>query len=84
MVVCDTQAEIDYSWERLSAVPEAEQCGRLKDGFGVSWQVVPASMDEMLVNGSCEQVASVTQAFLQMKKFDIAALEEAFKGAPAR
>ncbi len=84
MVVCDTQAEIDHYWERLSAAPEAEQCGWLKDGFGVSWQVVPASMDEMLINGSREQVASVTQAFLQMKKFDLAALKEAYEGAPAR
>jgi predicted 3-demethylubiquinone-9 3-methyltransferase (glyoxalase superfamily) len=81
MVRCDSQEEIDYYWERLSAVPEAEQCGWLKDRFGVSWQVVPARMDEMMGKGSPEQIAAVTEAFLQMKKFDIATLEEVYQGA---
>lgn len=81
MVRCHTQEEIDYYWEKLSAVPEAEQCGWLKDQFGVSWQVVPTRMDEMMGQGSQEQIERVTQAFLQMKKFDIAALEEAYKGS---
>lgn len=84
MVVCDSQAEIDYYWEKLSAVPEAEQCGWLKDGFGVSWQVTPAGMDDMLREGTPEQVANVTQAFLQMKKFDVEALKMAYAGVPAR
>ena len=48
IVNCDTQAEIDDYWEKLSAVPEAEQCGWLKDKYGLSWQIVPAGMDEML------------------------------------
>jgi len=78
MVRCDSQEEIDYFWERLSAVPESEQCGWLKDKFGVSWQITPSRMDEMMREGSEEQVKRVTQAFLQMKKFDIAALERAF------
>lgn len=78
IVKCDTQAEIDYYWEKLSAVPEAEQCGWCKDKFGVSWQIAPASMDEMMQSGSKEQIARVTQAFLPMKKFDIAALQRAF------
>lgn len=78
IVKCETQAEIDYYWEKLSAVPEAEQCGWCKDKFGVSWQIVPAAMDEMMATGSQEQVARVTQAFLPMKKFDIAALQKAF------
>lgn len=69
---------IDYYWDKLSAVPEAEQCGWLKDKFGVSWQVVSSDLDEMMIHGTKEQVASVTQAFLKMKKFDIAALREAY------
>lgn len=80
MVKCDTQEEIDYYWEKLSAVPEAEQCGWLKDMYGVSWQIVPAEMDEMMGKGTKEQVDRVTQSFLQMKKFDIAKLKEAYEG----
>jgi predicted 3-demethylubiquinone-9 3-methyltransferase (glyoxalase superfamily) len=78
MVHCDTQEEIDYYWERLSADPAAEQCGWLKDKFGVSWQIVPTEMDVMMQNGSPEQVARVTQAFLPMKKFDLAELRRAY------
>lgn len=80
IVNCDTQAEIDYFWEKLSAVPEAEQCGWLKDAYGVSWQIVPSAMDAMMTKGTPEERARVTQAFLKMKKFDIAALERAFEG----
>jgi predicted 3-demethylubiquinone-9 3-methyltransferase (glyoxalase superfamily) len=80
VVNCDTQAEIDYFWEKLSAVPEAEQCGWLKDAYGVSWQIVPSTMDEMMTKGTAEQRARVTQAFLTMKKFDIVALERAYEG----
>lgn len=79
MLNCEDQAEIDYFWDKLSAVPESEQCGWLKDRFGVSWQVTPAILDELLGRGSPEQAARVTQAFLQMKKFDIAALERAYE-----
>ena len=78
MVHCETQQEIDDYWERLTADPNAEQCGWLKDRFGVSWQIVPTAMERMLSQGSREQVARVTEAFLQMKKFDLAKLEEAF------
>ncbi|MBY9078923.1 VOC family protein [Paenibacillus sp. HN-1] len=78
MVYCDTQDEIDYYWERLSAVPEAEQCGWLKDKYGVSWQVVPREMDKMMSKGTPEQIAAVTKAFLKMKKFDLAELKEAY------
>jgi predicted 3-demethylubiquinone-9 3-methyltransferase (glyoxalase superfamily) len=81
MVYCETQDEIDDYWEKLSADPEAEQCGWLKDRFGLSWQIVPARMDELLTSGTAEQVARVTQAFLPMKKLDIAALEAAYAGA---
>jgi predicted 3-demethylubiquinone-9 3-methyltransferase (glyoxalase superfamily) len=83
MVHCDTQDQIDHYWEKLSAVPEAEQCGWLKDRYGVSWQIVPSAMDEMLANGTDEQRARVTAAFLQMKKFDIAELQRAAEGAEA-
>jgi predicted 3-demethylubiquinone-9 3-methyltransferase (glyoxalase superfamily) len=81
MVNCETQDEIDYYWEQLSAVADAEQCGWLKDKYGLSWQVVPSRLDELLRGGSEEQVARVTQAFLPMKKLDIAALERASAGA---
>lgn len=80
MVYCKTQEEIDYYWEALSAVPEAEQCGWLKDQYGVSWQIVPTGMDEMMANGDPEQIARVTEAFLKMKKFDLAELEKAYQG----
>jgi predicted 3-demethylubiquinone-9 3-methyltransferase (glyoxalase superfamily) len=79
MVSCDTQAEIDYYWDKLSAVPEAEACGWLKDRFGVSWQIVPSQMGE-LMGGSAQQRERVTQAFLKMKKFDIATLRQAYNG----
>jgi predicted 3-demethylubiquinone-9 3-methyltransferase (glyoxalase superfamily) len=81
MVHCDTQEQIDYYWEKLSAVPAAEQCGWLKDRFGVSWQIVPAGMDELLSGGDKAKIARVTEAFLQMKKFDIAKLQAAAEGA---
>lgn len=80
IVKCEDQKEIDTFWDRLSAVPEAEQCGWLKDKFGVSWQIVPANMDEVLFNGSRDEIRRVTEAFLKMKKFDLAALENARLG----
>ncbi len=80
MVYCKDQGEIDYYWEKLSAVPEAEQCGWLKDKYGISWQIVPSGMDEMMQKGTGEQIGRVTQAFLKMKKFDLAELQKAFDG----
>jgi predicted 3-demethylubiquinone-9 3-methyltransferase (glyoxalase superfamily) len=80
LIPCESQEEIDYYWDRLSAVPEAEQCGWLKDGFGLSWQVWPTAMGEMMKKGTPEQVARVTRAFLAMKKFDVKALEKAYEG----
>ena len=79
IVNCDTQKEIDDYWQKLSAVPESEQCGWLKDKFGVSWQIVPTEMDKMMRSDE-KKVARVTQAFLKMKKFDIAALKKAYEG----
>ena len=79
MVNCKDQEEIDYYWEKLSAVPESEQCGWCKDKYGVSWQITPAILGE-LMSGSEEQRARVTQAFLKMKKFDIEELKKVYKG----
>lgn len=80
MVHCQDQEELDYYWEKLSAVPEAEQCGWLKDKFGVSWQIVSDDMSRMMSEGTPEQIGRVTQAFLKMKKFDLAELEKAYQG----
>jgi predicted 3-demethylubiquinone-9 3-methyltransferase (glyoxalase superfamily) len=80
MVYCDAQEEIDFYWEKLSAVPEAEQCGWLKDKYGLSWQIVPTAMDEMMSSGKPEQLERVTQTFLPMKKLVITELEKAYKG----
>jgi predicted 3-demethylubiquinone-9 3-methyltransferase (glyoxalase superfamily) len=80
MVNCDTQEEIDYFWEKLSAEPKFEQCGWIKDKYGVSWQIVPAKLEQMFQSGTPEQVDRMTQAFLPMKKLDIAALERAYAG----
>ncbi len=80
MVYCDTQEEIDDYWDKLSAVPESEQCGWLKDKFGVSWQIVPREMDEMMNNSTAEQINRLNQATLKMKKLDLAELKKVYKG----
>ena len=80
MVNCDTQQEIDYYWENLSADPSAEQCGWLRDKYGVSWQIVPSEMDAMLATSDQAKIARVTEAFLKMKKFDLAELRRAAEG----
>ncbi|WP_017926078.1 VOC family protein [Thioalkalivibrio sp. HL-Eb18] len=81
MVKCDTQQEIDYYWDKLTADGGQEvECGWLKDKFGLSWQIVPAVMDGMMQSGDPVALARITQAFLKMKKFDIAALVRAFEG----
>lgn len=80
MVKCDNQEEVDHYWKKLSAVPEAEQCGWLKDKYGISWQVVPREMDKMMSEGSPEQVQRVTKAFLGMKKLELAELQKAYRG----
>ncbi len=77
LVTCRDQAEIDHYWNQLSAIPEAEQCGWLKDKFGFSWQITSAEMETMMKEGSQEQVDRITRAFLQMKKIDIAAIKAA-------
>ena len=81
IVHCEAQKEIDYYWEKLSAYPEAEQCGWLKDKYGLSWQIVPNLMDKVLNDDDNDKkkIARVTEAFLQMKKLDIAKLKEAYE-----
>lgn len=81
LVDCETQEEIDYFWEKLSAVAESEQCGWAKDQFGVSWQIAPNSkMEAMLTDPDQEKAKRAMNAMMGMKKLDIAALEAAFNG----
>jgi predicted 3-demethylubiquinone-9 3-methyltransferase (glyoxalase superfamily) len=80
VVQCSDQAEIDRYSDLLSAVPQAEQCGWIKDRWGVSWQITPVDMNDMLVNGTEAQIARVSEAFLSMKRFDLAALRAAYAG----
>jgi predicted 3-demethylubiquinone-9 3-methyltransferase (glyoxalase superfamily) len=80
MVNCDNQEEIDRLWLALSAHPEAEACGWLKDRFGVSWQIVPRELAGMMGSGDGERTGRVVQAFLKMKKMNIAALKKAYSG----
>jgi predicted 3-demethylubiquinone-9 3-methyltransferase (glyoxalase superfamily) len=80
IVYCDNQTEIDHYWQKLSAVPEAEQCGWLKDKYGLSWQIVPRDMVRLLNSGSQEITDRVTQALLVMKKLDLARLQAASEG----
>jgi predicted 3-demethylubiquinone-9 3-methyltransferase (glyoxalase superfamily) len=79
-VYCEDQKEIDYYWEKLSAVPASEQCGWLKDKYGLSWQIVPTLMNQMIQDPDPAKVDRVTQAFLPMKKFDLATLQKAYEG----
>jgi predicted 3-demethylubiquinone-9 3-methyltransferase (glyoxalase superfamily) len=78
-VDCDSQEAIDYLWNRLSAVPEAEACGWLKDKYGVSWQIVPKQMAELMNRPDPEKRKAVTHALMQMKKIVIAELKDAGK-----
>jgi predicted 3-demethylubiquinone-9 3-methyltransferase (glyoxalase superfamily) len=74
---CETQDEIDYYWSKLTAGGQEGPCGWLKDKFGLSWQVVPAVLIELLSGPDTAKAQRVTKTFLQMKKFDIAALQSA-------
>jgi predicted 3-demethylubiquinone-9 3-methyltransferase (glyoxalase superfamily) len=80
---CDDQEEIDHYWEKLTDGGEEGPCGWLKDRFGLSWQVVPRVLPEMLMSKDHAASQRVTKAFLQMKKFDIAALKRAYEGEVA-
>jgi predicted 3-demethylubiquinone-9 3-methyltransferase (glyoxalase superfamily) len=81
-VMCDTQEEIDYYWEKLGegGDPNARQCGWLKDKYGLSWQVVPTRMVEMMKDSGSKGFQRAFAALMKMKKLDIAALEAAYKG----
>jgi predicted 3-demethylubiquinone-9 3-methyltransferase (glyoxalase superfamily) len=83
-VRCADQAEIDYYWERLGAAgdPSAQQCGWLKDGFGLSWQIVPEELDRWLNHPDRAKSERAFAAMLQMKKLDAAAIKRAFEGEP--
>ncbi|WP_454831293.1 VOC family protein [Pseudoxanthomonas wuyuanensis] len=80
MVHCRDQAEIDRHWAQLSSVPESEQCGWCKDRYGLSWQITPTLLDELMNSGDQAVIDRVTQAFLDMKKLDVAAIEAAGRG----
>jgi predicted 3-demethylubiquinone-9 3-methyltransferase (glyoxalase superfamily) len=81
-IECATQEEVDYYWERLSEAgdPEAQQCGWLKDKFGLSWQIVPKVLPELLTDPDTAKSQRVFQAMLKMKKLDIEGLQRAFAG----
>ncbi len=78
VIDCDAQDEIDHFWEQLSADPAAEQCGWLKDRWGLSWQVVPTELPEMLQHPDAARRQRVLDALMGMKKLDIAQLQQAF------
>jgi predicted 3-demethylubiquinone-9 3-methyltransferase (glyoxalase superfamily) len=80
-VECEDQDEVDYFWTRLSAVPESEQCGWLKDKFGLSWQIVPRKMGELLSAPDKKKALAAMNAMLKMKKIVIADLQRAFDEA---
>jgi predicted 3-demethylubiquinone-9 3-methyltransferase (glyoxalase superfamily) len=81
-VLCDTQEEVDYYWDKLSegGDEKAQQCGWLKDKFGVSWQIVPTILSELVGDSDSEKSQRAMKAMLQMKKMDIEALERAYEG----
>src|SRR5438874_9628303 len=80
VVNCETQEEVDYFWSRLSAGGEESRCGWLKDRFGLSWQVVPIVLIEMLADKDIAKAKRVTHAMLQMDKIDIPTLKKAYDG----
>ncbi len=81
VVTCDSQKEIDYYWEKLTSQGGQEvQCGWLKDRFGISWQIVPELFQEMMDSSNAEATSRAMSAMFTMKKFDIAALKDAYHG----
>jgi predicted 3-demethylubiquinone-9 3-methyltransferase (glyoxalase superfamily) len=82
VIECEGQEEVDRLWDALSSDESAEQCGWLKDRFGVSWQVVPRAMTEFLQGSDPEGAARAMEAMLKMTKLDVAKLREAYEGEP--
>ncbi len=80
-VECEDQNEVDYFWKKLSASPESEQCGWLKDKFGLSWQIIPKQMGELLGSPNRKKALAATNAMLKMKRIVIADLQRAFDQA---
>ena len=80
MVSCDDQAEVDRYWDALLQGGQAEQCGWLRDKFGLSWQIVPAALHDMIASPDREKAARAAAAMMQMVKLDVAALKKAFEG----
>ena len=79
-IFCETQSDIDYYWSKLTADGTEGPCGWLKDKFGLSWQVVPAAIPKMMTDADTEKSARVMNAFMKMKKLDIAVIERAYAG----
>ena len=79
-VMCETQADIDYYWNALTAGGQEIACGWLKDKFGLSWQVVPSVIPKMMTDPDTRKSARVMNAFMKMKKLEIAAIERAYNG----
>lgn len=79
-LMCDDQAEVDRYFAALSAVPECEQCGWIKDKYGLSWQLIPTRYLEIMRNSDLDTQERVMKAMLEMKKLDLAAIEAAAKG----
>jgi predicted 3-demethylubiquinone-9 3-methyltransferase (glyoxalase superfamily) len=77
---CDTQAEVDYYWDKLADGGGQQQCGWLKDRFGLSWQVIPKALGRFLMDEDREKANRVMQAMLKMKKIVVADLETAYRG----
>ncbi|MBT2571813.1 VOC family protein [Planococcus sp. ISL-110] len=82
IINCESQEEVDYYWNKLTegGDEKAQVCGWLKDRFGISWQVVPVELNDMLVDAETEKMERVTNALLQMKKLDLNALRQAYEG----
>src|SRR5690554_2194437 len=78
LVKCENQDEIVYYWKNLTFDPKAEQCGWLKDKYGISWQIWPVILEKMMANGKKNQIDRIIKSFLKMKKFNIEELNQAF------
>jgi predicted 3-demethylubiquinone-9 3-methyltransferase (glyoxalase superfamily) len=85
-ILCDTQKDIDYYWDKLTpgGDPASQVCGWLKDKFGLSWQVIPKRLPEMMTDGDKERAGRVMEALMPMKKIDLAELERAYESVGVR